>query len=530
MYSFFKNNIFSISLGTSLSKFAGFLRQIFIAALFGVGFAYDAYNYAYIIPGFFIIIIGGINGPLHNAVVAVLTPLEENRAHQVLQNISLKTTLLLLIISLLIFLNTELIINTIGRNLDKETQAIAAKQLKILAPCIPLSGFNGLSYGFLNSKNKFFTSSISPIIISLVTIVFIVIYWFFNLKNQIFNNLFYSELLPLATLTGTFIQTIIQIYETYKIGLIKFRFNLKKNFLEENRIFKLIIPASFSSGLGQINVFVDTFFTSSFKGGASGLAYGNFLIQAPLGILSNALILPLLPQFSELINKKNNKKLNKVLISSIEYCLLASFLMTGFFICFNDLLVDLVFRRGAFDSQSAIIVKEILIAYAIGIPAYLFRDLLIRVYYSIEATSLPFKLSLYGIGLNFIFDWILIGAPIQNSRNLLPYNLGVFGLVLASGIVNLIICTILSIRLKNFIEPLPHMILLRKTILIFIACIFSIIISYSIINFLNLNFNQFVKFFEIIFGSTIYLFIYFLLTKVLNVNKLELQLLKKYLK
>ena len=306
---------------------------------------------------------------MHNAVVAVLTPLEEKRAHQILQNISLKTIFLLLIISILIFLNAELIINNIGRDLDKETQSIAAKQLKILSPCIPLSGFNGLSYGFLNSKNKFFTSSISPIIISLVTIVFISIYWFLNLKNQIFNNLFYLELLPLATLSGTFIQTIIQIYEIYKIGLIKFRFNLKKNFLEENRIFNLIIPASFSSGLGQINVYVDMIFTSSFKGGASGLSYGNFLIQAPLGILSNALILPLLPQFSKLINKKNNQELNKILISSIEYCLLASFLMTGFFICFNDLLVDLVFRRGAFNAQSAIIVKEILIAYALGIPA-----------------------------------------------------------------------------------------------------------------------------------------------------------------
>ena len=143
--------------------------------------AYDAYNYAYIIPGFLIIIIGGINGPLHNAVVAVLTPLEENRASRVLQNISLKIILLLLIISILIFLNTELIINIIGPNLDKETKLIAVRQLKILSPCIPLSGFNGLSYGALNSKNKFFISSISPIIVSIVTIIFISIYWFLSL-------------------------------------------------------------------------------------------------------------------------------------------------------------------------------------------------------------------------------------------------------------------------------------------------------------------------------------------------------------
>ena len=77
MHSFLKNNVFSISFGTSLSKLAGCIRQIFIAAAFGVGATYDAFNYAYIIPGFLLIIIGGINGPLHNAVVAVLTPLNK---------------------------------------------------------------------------------------------------------------------------------------------------------------------------------------------------------------------------------------------------------------------------------------------------------------------------------------------------------------------------------------------------------------------------------------------------------------------
>ena len=174
MYSFLKNNIFSISLGTTLSKFAGFLRQIFIAALFGVGFAYDAYNYAYIIPGFFIIIISGINGPLHNSIVTVLTPIEGNKASEILQNISLKIIFLLFIIALLIFLNAELIINILGPNLDNETKFIAAKQLRILSPCIPLSGFNGLSYGALNTKNKFFVSSISPIIVSMVTILTII--------------------------------------------------------------------------------------------------------------------------------------------------------------------------------------------------------------------------------------------------------------------------------------------------------------------------------------------------------------------
>ena len=58
MHSFLKNNVFSISFGTSLSKLAGGIRQIFIAAAFGVVVTYDAFNYAYIIPVFLLIIIG----------------------------------------------------------------------------------------------------------------------------------------------------------------------------------------------------------------------------------------------------------------------------------------------------------------------------------------------------------------------------------------------------------------------------------------------------------------------------------------
>ena len=39
-----------VTLGTLLSKFGGLIRQLVIAAAFGVGAAYDAYNYAYVLP------------------------------------------------------------------------------------------------------------------------------------------------------------------------------------------------------------------------------------------------------------------------------------------------------------------------------------------------------------------------------------------------------------------------------------------------------------------------------------------------
>ena len=106
MHSFLRNNVFSISFGTSLSKLAGCIRQIFIAAAFGVGITYDAFNYAYIIPGFLLIIIGGINGPLHNAIVAVLTPLDKKKGGIVLTQVSIKLSILLFVIALFIYFNS----------------------------------------------------------------------------------------------------------------------------------------------------------------------------------------------------------------------------------------------------------------------------------------------------------------------------------------------------------------------------------------------------------------------------------------
>ena len=67
-----KEIAFVVTLGTFLSKFGGMARQLVIAGAFGISASYDAYNYAYIIPGFFLVLLGGINGPLHNSMVTLL--------------------------------------------------------------------------------------------------------------------------------------------------------------------------------------------------------------------------------------------------------------------------------------------------------------------------------------------------------------------------------------------------------------------------------------------------------------------------
>ena len=64
-----------IALVTILSKLVGFLRDVVTAKYYGASIVSDAYFYAYQIPSFAIILLGGVGGPFHSATVAVFSKL-----------------------------------------------------------------------------------------------------------------------------------------------------------------------------------------------------------------------------------------------------------------------------------------------------------------------------------------------------------------------------------------------------------------------------------------------------------------------
>ena len=118
----------AIGIGTLLSKAFGMIRQIAIAAVFGVGAAYDAYNYAYILPGFFLVLIGGINGPLHNSIVSVLSRRSRQEGGHILYSINTSILLPLILISLILFFAADQIIQLMAPGLEVQTHKIATEQ------------------------------------------------------------------------------------------------------------------------------------------------------------------------------------------------------------------------------------------------------------------------------------------------------------------------------------------------------------------------------------------------------------------
>ena len=460
-----------VAVATALSKVAGLVRQQVIAAAFGVGAAYDAYNYAYVLPGFLLILLGGINGPFHSAMVSVLARRPREDGAHVLAAINTIVGAGLIGVTLVLLVAADPLITLVGPGLDAERHAIAVLELRWMAPMALFAGLIGLGFGALNAADVFWLPSVSPLLSSVAVIGGLGLLWWqlgpaLALPQQAVLG---GIVLAASTTLGALLQWLIQLPALAKQGLNKFQlvWDWKHSGVQE--VLQVMGPATLSSGMLQINVFTDLFFASGILGAAAGLGYANLLVQTPLGLLSNALLVPLLPVFARLTAPADRP----ALIDRIRQGLMlssASMLPLGaLFVALAGPIVALVYERGAFDHQAAVIVTSLLMAYGFGMPVYLGRDVLVRVFYALGDGTTPFRLSVAGIGLNVIFDWTLVGGPTPWGQQLPAFNFGAPGLVLATVGVNAITCLALLLALQSRLGGLPLRVWARDSLLLLSA-------------------------------------------------------------
>ena len=166
-----------VALATALSKVAGLVRQQVIAAAFGVGAAYDAYNYAYVLPGFLLILLGGINGPFHSAMVSVLARRPRQEGAHVLAAINTLVGAALIGVTLLLIVAADPLVTLVGPGLDGTRHELAVLQLRWMAPMALFAGLIGLGFGALNAADVFWLPSVSPLLSSVAVIGGIAILW-----------------------------------------------------------------------------------------------------------------------------------------------------------------------------------------------------------------------------------------------------------------------------------------------------------------------------------------------------------------
>ncbi|WP_404790770.1 murein biosynthesis integral membrane protein MurJ [Altericista sp. CCNU0014] len=464
-----------VAIATLLSKVAGLGRTVAIAAAFGVGPTAGAYNFAYVIPGFLLILLGGINGPFHSAIVSTLAKKKREEIAPIVETVTTLVVLALLALTVVLIVFADPLMHLVApglyitreaaqaKNISdaafqtlQETKAIAVVQFQIMAPMAVLAGLIGIGFGTLNAADQYWLPSISPIFSSVTVLAGLGI-----LALQLGPKItapdyamYGGAILAWSILAGAVLQWLVQLPVQWRSGLGGIRPRFDFNRPEVRDVIKVLGPATFSSGMMQINVWTDLFFASFIPNAAaavSAMGYASLIVQTPLGILSNMILVPLLPVFSRLADPENWDELKARIRQGILITAVAMLPLSALLVALALPIVRLIYERVAFDSEASKITGAVLVAYSVGMFVYLSRDVLVRVFYALGDGDTPFRISIINIFLNALFDFFLVG----------PF--GAPGLVLATVAVN-ISSTIMmlfvlnrrldGLNLRSWIQPI----------------------------------------------------------------------------
>lgn len=440
-----------IAVATLLSKIFGLVREQVIAAAFGVGPAVNAFAYAYVVPGFLLILLGGINGPFHSALLSVLSRRDRDRAALV-ETVTTVVTGFLLLVAVVLFIFAPFCIDAIAPGLQEipngeQVRAIAIEQLRLMTPLAVLAGWIGIGFGTLNAANLYWLPGISPLFSSLTVIGGIGI-----LALVVGDRIVEPEIariggLVLAggTLLGAVWQWAVQAIAQWRSGMGGLRFRLALRDPGVREVLGIMLPATMSSGTFQINTFVDLSFASYIASAAAVMKYASLVVLTPVGVLSNAILVPFLPVFSRLIAPEQRGELKERIRQGLVLSALTMLPFTAIIATIPTPIVRVVYERGIWDPEATRLVAPVLVAYGLGMFFYLARDVLVRVFYAFGDGATPLKVSVVNIVLNIVLDYVMVSV----------LDLGARGLVYATVGVNIISIAVFLTLLHRRLQGLP---------------------------------------------------------------------------
>ncbi len=428
-----------IGLATLTSRFLGFIRDIIIARLFGIYLYAQAFVIAFRIPNLFRDLVG--EGAANAAIVPVLTEYSIQHSKEEfweLANILLNILIVILsAITILGMIFSPLIVRLIAPGFIAFPEKLQAtiNLNRIIFPYILLIGLAVYIMAVLNSLKNFVVSAFAPCLLNIAIIICALI--------------FGEGTAGLATgvLVGGVLQLAVQIPTVYRKGL---RFKPLLNFRHPAvlKISHLMLPRLASSGIYQLNNFVDTIFGSFVgivgDGGVAVLYFAYRLIQLPVGIFSNALAQAILPTFSTQVLESNHNNLKITLSWALRTVFFVMLPASVIFMVLAQPLVTTFFSGGKFDLRAGYLTSQALFFYSIGLTAYGATKILQSCFFALKDTIIPTKIAGLSLILNIVFNAVLM------------FPLKISGLALAtslSGIISFICLFFLLVRrLDGFSE------------------------------------------------------------------------------
>ena len=412
--SFFIKGFTQSAIFTLFSRITGFIRDIFIATFLGAGVSSDIFFIAFKLPNLFRRITA--EGALTSAVVPIYSKLKEQKnkllADKFLKTVILKLSVLLCIVVLIFQIMMPFVVYFLAPGFSDDNIVInnIIMMTRITIFFMPLVSIVALLGVATNVSGRFWALSFTPIILNSC----IIISCFFIKEDLIIKSL------PLAIATVlagifqlVFMLIIIQKFKVMDLNYIDNKIDITKDKNEIKNYMKQtwnkFLPAAFGGGVIQVNLLVDTILASLLGfGSISYLYYADRIAQLPLGIIGIALGSVLLTSLSKSTASKDKKQFSTELIASLKIGIFFSIPAAVVFINFSELFIKILFERGEFTTLETIQTSQALIAYSIGIPAFIILKSCQPAFFALGDTKTPLYIGFLLLILNIVFSLLFM--------------------------------------------------------------------------------------------------------------------------
>jgi len=374
-------------------------KELVLAHQFGTSDAMDAFLVAFLLPSLAINIIAG---SFHVAFIPEYIKVREQEgeedAKQLFSHILSWYLVFLVLLSLLLAAISPFILPIIGSHFDPSKLILSQSLFLLLVPTLLLSGLIKALGSVLNAGERFSLPSISPIVMQIVTIIFL-------LKMGMVWGI---HALAIGMIAGLFFESGILIWGLRSRG---YKIMPKWNKLNAStrRIIQQYMPMVIGSLFMGSTAFVDQAMAATIGAGSvSSLSYASKIVLFILGISSIALSTAILPHFSKMVALEDWKNVRHTLVTYVRLILVISIPLTLIIIYFSEPIVRLVFERGAFTKTDTHLVGIVQALYCLQIPFYILGILGVRLLSALIKNQILMIIGGINLLVNIIGNYILM--------------------------------------------------------------------------------------------------------------------------
>lgn len=390
---------------TMLSRVTGLAREMMIAHFMGAGAVADAFFVAFRFPNLFrsLFAEGAFNAAFVPLFTGKLTKEGEAEAKSFAEQALAVMALALGVFVALVELAMPWAIYALAPGFA-EVQGkltLAVELSRICFPYLLFISLTSLQAGVLNSLGRFAAAAGTPVLLNLVAMAGL---WALHP---------FTETPGHALAWGTFAAGIAQftwlVFSVRKAGM-PLRLVRPRLTPEVKLLGRRIVPGAVGAGVYQVNLVINTMIASTVANGAvSYLNYADRVNQLPLGVVGIAIGTALLPLLSRQLKAGELDAARDSQNRAMEFALLMTLPAAAALMVLAEPVIRVLFQRGSFGPAETAATAGALVAFAIGLPAYVLVKVLVPAFFAREDTRTPVKVAGATMALNVALNLALVG-------------------------------------------------------------------------------------------------------------------------